>query len=55
MDFHLIADEDFSALIAGAYQITGSDNNGCLLPNTTIDVTEPNAMDITLVFYTNRL
>ena len=35
-------------LVAGSYQITGSDNNGCIIPATTIDVTEPTAMDITL-------
>ena len=43
-------DEDINALVAGSYQITGSDNNGCIIPATTIDVTEPSAMGITLSF-----
>ena len=41
-------DEDLNALIAGSYQITGSDNNGCIIPATIIDITEPTAMGITL-------
>ena len=41
--------EDISNLIAGSYQLTGSDNYGCVLPNTTIDVTEPSILSITLV------
>ena len=41
-------DEDLNALIAGSYQITGSDNNGCIIPATIIDITEPTAIGITL-------
>ena len=40
-------DEDLNALIAGSYQITGSDNNGCIIPATIIDITEPTAIGIT--------
>ena len=40
--------EDISMFVAGSYQITGSDNNGCVIPATTIDVTEPMPWVITL-------